>query len=67
MCSRCPACATSLSPPLISMTHRPARWKKRLPVMGSYQLGRELGSEDIRSLSAFLRTMTGEWRGKRLQ
>ncbi|MCG8996456.1 cytochrome-c peroxidase [Laribacter hongkongensis] len=41
--------------------------EEAVAVMGSYQLGRELGSEDIRSLSAFLRTMTGEWRGKRLQ
>ena len=41
--------------------------EEAVAVMGSYQLGRELDNEDIRSLSAFLRTMTGEWRGKRLQ
>lgn len=36
-------------------------------VMGRYQLGREFSSEDVRALAAFLRTLTGEWEGQRLQ
>jgi len=36
-------------------------------VMGRYQLGREFSSDDVKALVAFLRTLTGEWEGKRLQ
>lgn len=36
-------------------------------IMGRYQLGREFSSEDVNALVAFLRTLTGEWEGKRLQ
>lgn len=36
-------------------------------VMGRYQLGRELSTDDVRALVAFLRTLTGEWEGKPLQ
>jgi cytochrome c peroxidase len=36
-------------------------------VMGRYQLGREFSGDDIKALVAFLRTLTGEWEGKRLQ
>jgi cytochrome c peroxidase len=36
-------------------------------VMGRYQLGRELSGDDVKALVAFLRTLTGEWEGKRLQ
>lgn len=36
-------------------------------VMGRYQLGRELSSQDVTAISAFLRTLTGEWQGKPLQ
>lgn len=36
-------------------------------VMGRFQLGRELSTEDVNALVAFLRTLTGEWEGKRLQ
>ena len=31
--------------------------------MGRAQLGRELSAGDVAALSAFLRTLTGEWRG----
>ncbi|MBY0467089.1 MAG: cytochrome-c peroxidase, partial [Burkholderiales bacterium] len=31
--------------------------------MGRAQLGRDLASEDVATLTAFLRTLTGEWRG----
>lgn len=36
-------------------------------IMGRYQLGRELSGGDVKALAAFLRTLTGEWEGKRLQ
>lgn len=36
-------------------------------VMGRYQLGRELSGPDVTAISAFLRTLTGEWQGKPLQ
>jgi len=36
-------------------------------VMGRYQLGRELSADDVKALTAFLRALTGEWEGKRLQ
>ncbi|PKO37998.1 MAG: cytochrome B6 [Betaproteobacteria bacterium HGW-Betaproteobacteria-6] len=36
-------------------------------VMGRYQLGRELSEDDVKALTAFLRALTGEWEGKRLQ
>ena len=35
--------------------------------MGRYQLGRELTTTDIETITAFLRTLTGEWEGKPLQ
>jgi len=35
--------------------------------MGSSQLGRELSAQDIRVLSAFLHSLTGQWEGKYLQ
>lgn len=36
-------------------------------IMGRYQLGREFSGEDVNALVAFLRTLTGEWEGQRLQ
>jgi len=36
-------------------------------IMGRYQLGRELSDEDKRLLLAFLRSLTGQWKGKALQ
>jgi len=36
-------------------------------IMGRYQLGRELSEEDIRLLTAFLQSLTGQWQGKLLQ
>jgi cytochrome c peroxidase len=44
-----------------------ATLEQAISVMGRYQLGRELTPEDIRALAAFLRTLTGEWRGRALQ
>ncbi len=35
-------------------------------VMGRHQLGRELSPEDVRVVLAFLRTLTGQYRGQRL-
>ena len=35
-------------------------------VMGRHQLGREMGTEDVRTLVAFLRSLTGEYRGRPL-
>jgi cytochrome c peroxidase len=35
-----------------------------ITVMGRYQLGRELAPDDVALLSAFLRSLTGEYRGK---
>ncbi|MCU7938049.1 MAG: cytochrome-c peroxidase [gamma proteobacterium symbiont of Bathyaustriella thionipta] len=35
--------------------------------MGRYQLGRELSSEEVRLITAFLKTLTGKWEGKTLQ
>jgi hypothetical protein len=34
--------------------------------MGEAQLGRKLSEENIRSIVAFLRTLTGEYRGRLL-
>lgn len=36
-------------------------------IMGRYQLGREFSGDDVAALVAFLRTLTGEWEGKRLE
>jgi len=36
-------------------------------VMGRHQLGRELAPADIEAIVAFLRTLTGQWRGKTLE
>jgi cytochrome c peroxidase len=36
-------------------------------VMGRYQLGRELSYSDVKSMTAFLRTLTGEWQGRPLR
>lgn len=36
-------------------------------IMGRYQLGRELSGTDIEVITAFLRTLTGEWEGQPLQ
>jgi len=35
--------------------------------MGRYQLGRELSGSDVQAITAFLRTLTGEWEGRTLQ
>jgi cytochrome c peroxidase len=35
-------------------------------VMGRHQLGRRLSNEDVRVVTAFLRTLTGEYRGRTL-
>jgi cytochrome c peroxidase len=36
-------------------------------IMGRFQLGRELSDADVEAITAFLRTLTGEWEGKGLQ
>jgi len=36
-------------------------------VMGRYQLGRHLSGADVASISAYLRTLTGEWQGRLLE
>lgn len=41
--------------------------EEAVAIMGRYQLGRELDSEDVKCLSAFLRSLTGEWRGRPLR
>lgn len=35
-------------------------------VMGRHQLGRDLGHDDVRVIAAFLRSLTGEYRGRSL-
>ena len=44
-----------------------ATLEEAVSIMARYQLGRELSGQDIASISAFLRTLTGEWRGKMLE
>lgn len=41
--------------------------EKVIHIMGRYQLGMELSSEDTHSIAAFLRTLSGTWEGKPLQ
>lgn len=41
--------------------------EKAVTIMGRYQLGRELTREDVRAIAAFLRSLTGEWRGQPLR
>ncbi len=36
-------------------------------IMARFQLGRDISPEDLRAISAFLRSLTGEWEGKRLE
>lgn len=36
-------------------------------IMGRYQLGRELSPDDLRAIVAFLRSLTGQWRGSPLE
>jgi cytochrome c peroxidase len=44
-----------------------ATLEQAVVVMGRHQLGRDLGSRDVTQIVAFLRTLTGEWRGKVLE
>lgn len=41
--------------------------EKAVRIMGQYQLGMELSDADTRYITAFLRTLSGEWEGKMLQ
>jgi cytochrome c peroxidase len=41
--------------------------RQAIVIMGRYQLGRELGLQDIQSIEAFLGTLTGRWQGRMLQ
>lgn len=36
-------------------------------VMGRYQLGRELSGDDVKAITAFLGSLTGEWQGRPLR
>ncbi|MCW8982948.1 MAG: cytochrome B6, partial [Gammaproteobacteria bacterium] len=36
-------------------------------IMGRYQLGRKLSTEDLKLIKSFLQSLTGEWQGKTLQ
>jgi cytochrome c peroxidase len=44
-----------------------ATLEQAVVVMGRHQLGRDLGQRDVAQIVAFLRTLTGEWRGKVLE
>ncbi|MDR3369400.1 cytochrome-c peroxidase [Rhodoferax sp.] len=44
-----------------------ASLEEAVSIMGRYQLGRELSAPDVLAISAFLRSLTGEWEGKPLQ
>lgn len=44
-----------------------ATLEEAVVTMGRYQLGRQLSGQDLQSIVAFLRTLTGEWEGKPLQ
>lgn len=41
--------------------------EQAVSIMARYQLGRELPEPEVAAIAAFLRTLTGEWRGKPLQ
>jgi cytochrome c peroxidase len=45
---------------------RAATLDDAVQVMGRHQLGRDLGHDDIRVIAAFLRSLTGEYRGRSL-
>jgi cytochrome c peroxidase len=45
---------------------RAATLEEAVGIMGRHQLGRRLSKEDIRLVAAFLRTLTGEFRGRSL-
>jgi cytochrome c peroxidase len=44
-----------------------ATLEQAVAVMGQYQLGRDLSTADVAQVAAFLRTLTGQWRGKSLE
>jgi cytochrome c peroxidase len=44
-----------------------ATLEETIGIMARYQLGKTLGAPDISKIAAFLRTLTGEYRGKPLQ
>lgn len=44
-----------------------ASLEEAVVIMGRYQLGRDIDANDVKALTAFLRALTGEWEGKRLQ
>jgi cytochrome c peroxidase len=45
---------------------RVAELEKAVELMGKYMLGRALPKEDILAITAFLKTLTGEYQGKPL-
>jgi len=44
-----------------------ATLEEAVVIMARFQLGRELSGDDVQAITAFLRTLTGEWEGKTLQ
>lgn len=44
-----------------------ATLQEAVVVMGRHQLGRDLATRDVEAIVAFLRTLTGQWRGKPLE
>lgn len=44
-----------------------ATLEKAIEVMGLFQLGKALSSEDVRLIASFLRSLNGEWEGQLLQ
>lgn len=44
-----------------------ATLEEAVTIMGRYQLGRDLSNDDVRVIVAFLRSLTGQWRGRPLQ
>jgi cytochrome c peroxidase len=44
-----------------------ATLEEAVMIMGRYQLGRDLTQEDVTAISAFLRSLTGQWQGQYLQ
>lgn len=44
-----------------------ASLEEAVTLMGRYQLGRELTPDDVRAITAFLHSLTGQWQGRYLQ
>ena len=44
-----------------------ATLEEAVTIMARFQLGRELPAEDLQAITAFLRSLTGEWEGRPLE